>query len=190
MLSTLFQVLILLSFLNPCVHAYHICTDVHSRVEGAPLDRKAELTTLQVMAMVFQSIPTSLMYAQLFLKGPEHELGPFLCVLLSCLATGFASASISFDIDTNPDYVNADPRFYGYILPTRRTSTFLLLLMFQTAHVLIKISGMACLLVLTPAGFHSYLWVRLRLAVGIRTMLALAALLCRATCCCSWSTRP
>jgi hypothetical protein len=160
---TLHEVMILLSFLKPCVDVYRLCIDVHSRVEGAPLDRMAELSALQFVAMVFQSIPTSLMHAQMFLSRPRHQHSAvqFVCVLLSCLAIGFTSASIAFDIDTNPDYVNADPRFYGYVLPTRRTSTFCLLLLFQTVHVLLKISGMACLLVLSPIAFHSYFWVRL-----------------------------
>ena len=45
-------------------------------------------------------------------------------LIVSALTTGFVSASISFDWDTDPGKRTANPDFYGYIpnSATRRTS--------------------------------------------------------------------
>ena len=73
-------------------------------------------------------------------EGEYISKGIWLSLAISALSTGFASATISYDFDTDPGYRERSPDFYGYI-PARaikRALTFVSMMLFTAAMLLIR----------------------------------------------------
>jgi len=64
--------------------------------------------------LAFESVPGCVLQLYVWLTNPE-DAGAFalLSIVISALTTGFTSAMISFDNDTDVPHRKSQPKFYG-----------------------------------------------------------------------------
>ena len=93
-------------------------------------DAKTELAFTKCVEMVCESIPGCLLQMYVVLKVGDTSTKAVTSVVISALTTGFASGTISYDYDTDPENRKKSPDFYGYI-PDEGIAR-LLLLVFMT----------------------------------------------------------
>ena len=67
-------------------------------------------------------------------------MAAYLSLLVSLLTTGFTSATISYDFDTDPQRRTYNPEFYGYVPDNgrKRALLFLTMILLSATQVLIK----------------------------------------------------
>jgi hypothetical protein len=82
-----------------------------------------------------------------FILNGNWTTSAVVSVVLSCLSTGFSTAMIAYDLDTNPSKRKSSPEFFGYVPDTSmgRIMTFLVLFVLHSAHALLKTFAVACL---------------------------------------------
>ena len=78
-------------------------------------DAKAELVFAKGIEMVCESIPGCLLQIYVMLKVRDTSKRAVTSVVVSALTTGFSSATIAYDADTDPAGRKQTPDFYGYI---------------------------------------------------------------------------
>ena len=110
----LWEIVITLTFLRPIVDAYRVSTN--HKDDEATVDVLAELCCNKIVEMGTESIPGCVLQCYVYLTSSD-QVGNFalLSIAASCLTTGFASASISFDVDVDVRRRKVQPQFYGYI---------------------------------------------------------------------------
>jgi len=115
------------------------------------MDPKAEMNIIKSAVVAMESIPGCVLqvYAYMhLLQGSEKSTLGLLGIFVSAASAGFTSASISYDIDSDPSKRSANPSFYGYI-PDRaklRTLMFLTLMFKSGTLLLIRSVGAAFLM--------------------------------------------
>ena len=78
---------------------------------------------------------------------------PLVSIGVSILTIGYSATIVCFDFDLDPEKRIQTPKFYGYI-PTSsrgRFIVFLVMFLFSTCHILLKIVGLALLVTLNSA---------------------------------------
>jgi len=78
-------------------------------------DAKTELAATKCGEMICESIPGCLLQMYVILKVGDTSKRAVTSVVVSALTTGFASATLSYDYDTDPVKKKLQPCFYGYI---------------------------------------------------------------------------
>ena len=111
----LWEIVITLTFLRPVVDAYRVSTNHED--DDAMVDQLTELSFNKMGEMGTESIPGCVLQCYVYLISTSDQVGSFalLSIAASCLTTGFASASISFDVDVDVRRRKVQPQFYGYI---------------------------------------------------------------------------
>src|SRR6056300_117002 len=72
------------------------------------------LTSPLFLSKVAESIPAAILQSYALLKSEKKSRGALLSIIISACATGLASATISYDLDTDPSKRLNNPEFYGY----------------------------------------------------------------------------
>ena len=88
--------------------------------------------------MFAESLPGIMIQLSSIIKSLNTEGGTisYVAVISLCLSTfttGFVSATISYDLDTNPASRATVPDFYGYIPDSKRKRSILFLTMINMA---------------------------------------------------------
>ena len=110
-----------------------------------------ELVIMKGVEMFAESIPGCILqcfaYMRLLSDGGSSSAA-LVSIFISALTTGFTSASISYDFDTDPDRRSKDPGFYGYIPDAgqKRTVMFACMMLSSSLLLLMRSIGAACLL--------------------------------------------
>ena len=101
---------------KPAVDAYRVATDVKQEV-GSAADPMAEMTNMKCVEMFAEAIPGVIIQLMAIATSDKEDVGTsaWLSIAVSAITTGFASATISYDWDTNPAkscllYTSPSPR--------------------------------------------------------------------------------
>jgi hypothetical protein len=130
---------ILIGF-KPAVDAYRVATGAKQEV-GTALNAMYELTGMKVVEMFAEAIP-GVIIQLMAITSSDKNVGTsaWLSVAVSAITTGFASATVSYDWDTDPLKREEAPNFYGYIpaKASKRTVVFVSMLLFTAGMLLIR----------------------------------------------------
>jgi hypothetical protein len=130
---------ILIGF-KPAVDAYRVATGTKQEV-GTAMDPMFEMSSMKVVEMFAEAIP-GVIIQLMAIATSDKDAGTsaWLSVAVSAITTGFASATLSYDWDTDPDRREKSPDFYGYIpaKARKRTVVFVSMLLFTAGMLLIR----------------------------------------------------
>jgi hypothetical protein len=125
---------------KPAVDAYRVATGAKQEVE-AVLNPMFEMTLMKVIEMFAEAIP-GVIIQLMAIATSDKEVGTsaWLSVAVSAITVGFASATISYDWDTDPARRETVPDFYGYIpaKASKRTVVFVSMLFLSAGMLLIR----------------------------------------------------
>jgi len=140
------EAMISIFFLRPPVDAYRVSTNHQDST--VTLDQHSELICNKCSELAFESIPGCVLQLYVWLKNPEI-VGTYALasIGISCLTTGFVTASIAFDCDVDVTRRKNQPKFYGYIPNDNslRGRCFFLLMFISALHNLSRSLGCALL---------------------------------------------
>ncbi|GMI45735.1 hypothetical protein TrCOL_g13458, partial [Triparma columacea] len=130
---------ILIGF-KPAVDAYRVATGAKQEV-GASVDPMMEMSTTKAIEMFAEAIPGVIIQLMAIVTS-DKDVGTsaWLSLAMSAIATGFASATLSYDWDTDPGKREQTPEFYGYIPAnaSKRTIVFVLMLLLSVGMLLVR----------------------------------------------------
>ena len=125
---------------KPAVDAYRVATGAKQEV-GAAADPMFEMTGMKVIEMFAEAIP-GVIIQLMAIATSDKDVGTsaWLSVAVSAITTGFASATISYDWDTDPAKREQAPDFYGYTpaKASKRTVVFVSMMLFTAGMLLIR----------------------------------------------------
>ena len=100
---------------KPAVDAFRVATGLKQEI-GTAFDPMLEMTCIKCVEMFAEAIPGVIIQLMAIVTSSGRVSGAALFSLsISALTTGFASATISYDFDTDPKRRLKKPEFYGYI---------------------------------------------------------------------------
>ena len=129
--------------------AYAVSTGVEQH-EDALIDPLNEMMYSKGAEMFAESIPSALVQCLFLIRSDIMPTSILGSVLISSLATGFASASMSFDADTSPENRKSKPAIYGMAPDTGRGFYFAVTLLMAASLNLAKTLGVCYLISLRP----------------------------------------
>jgi hypothetical protein len=125
---------------KPAVDAYRVATGAKQEV-GTAFDPMLEMTYMKGSEMFAEAIP-GVIIQLMAIATSDKAVGTsaWLSVAVSAITTGFASATLSYDWDTDPVKREHTPEFYGYIpaKASNRTVVFVSMLLFTAGMLLIR----------------------------------------------------
>jgi hypothetical protein len=138
------EIFLVLSLAKPGADAMRVASGAE-HVEGAPIDPFTEMLVGKILEVAFEAGPGAALQMAIVLSG-HWSMAAVLSVGISCLATGFSTAMMAFDIDTKPARRQRDCDFYGYIPDNRRVLVFAELFALHSAHAMVRSLTIAILL--------------------------------------------
>jgi hypothetical protein len=125
---------------KPAVDAYRVATGAKQEA-GQSSDAMGEMISMKVIEMLAEAIPGVIIQLMAIATSDKDvETTAWLSVAVSAITTGFASATISYDLDTDPAKREKTPDFYGYIPAeaNKRTVVFVSMLLYTAGMLLIR----------------------------------------------------
>ncbi|GMI31458.1 hypothetical protein TrCOL_g854 [Triparma columacea] len=125
---------------KPAVDAYRVVTGAKQEV-GTAADAVFEMTITKGTEMFAEAIPGVIIQLMaIATSGKDVGTSAWLSVAVSAITTGFASATISYDWDTDPAKREVAPDFYGYIpaKASKRAVVFVSMWLFTAGMLLIR----------------------------------------------------
>jgi hypothetical protein len=157
---------------KPAVDAYRVATGVKQEV-GTALDPMFEMTAMKVFEMFAEAIP-GVIIQLMAIATSDKKVGTtaWLSVAVSAITTGFASATLSYDWDTNPDRREEAPYFYGYIpaKASKRTIVFVSMLLLSAGMLLIRCTTIVLLALIGGSWAFLYIGAELGLYMLVKTL--------------------
>jgi hypothetical protein len=130
---------ILIGF-KPAVDAYRVAKG-EKQEAGQALNAIEELTFMKVIEMFAEAIPGVIIQLMAIATNDgDVSRAAWVSLSVSALTTGFASASISYDWDTDPMLRKQVPEFYGYVPanPNKRSILFVSMMLFSAGMLCIR----------------------------------------------------
>ena len=125
---------------KPAVDAYRVATGAKQEV-GVAVEAMLEMTCIKMAEMFAEAIPGVIIQLMaIATSGKDVGTSAWLSVAVSAITTGFASATISYDWDTDPGLRQSAPDFYGYIpaKASKRSVVFVSMLLLSAGMLLIR----------------------------------------------------
>ena len=127
---------------KPAVDAYRVAKG-EKQEAGTTVPPVIELLGMKIVEMFAEAIPgviIQLMAIATTTEGEEVSKAAWFSLAVSAITTGFASATISYDMDTNPEGRASAPDFYGYVPSSAmgRSVVFASLILMSAAMLLIR----------------------------------------------------
>jgi hypothetical protein len=132
-----------------------------------------EMTIMKVVEMFAEAIPGVIIQLMAILTRGKHVgTSAWLSVAVSAITTGFASATISYDWDTEPKNRGEAPDFYGYIpaKASKRTLVFVSMLLFTAGMLLIRCTTIVLLGLMGGTWAFLYIGVDLGLYLLVKIL--------------------
>jgi hypothetical protein len=149
------EMLIVLSGLKPGFDAYQVAKGAEQSV-GAVFDPATELAFTKGVEMIAESIPGCVLQFYVLLTTLKGEDGAstssITSLLISALSTGYSSATITWDFDTDIPRRRDDSEFYGMIPDgVRGNAVFLCMILNSAMLLLVRSLSYAMLMLVNPA---------------------------------------
>ena len=127
---------------KPAVDAYRVATGAKQPV-GTPMNPMVEMTYMKGIEMFAEAIPAVIIQLMAIATTDQEVEIPnsaWISLATSILSTGFISATISYDWDTDPTRREQVPDFYGYvpIEAFKRTLVFAATILLTSGLLLIR----------------------------------------------------
>jgi hypothetical protein len=162
---------ILIGF-KPAVDAYRVATGAKQEV-GALFNPMMEMTIMKVFEMFAEAIPGVIIQV-MAIATSDKDVGAsaWLSVAVSAVTTGFASATISYDWDTDPVKREETPAFYGYIPAnaSKRAVVFASMLLLSAGMLLIRCTTIVLLGLMGGSWVFLYIGVDLGLYLLVKIL--------------------
>ena len=154
---------------KPAVDAYRVAT-LAVQQEDQALSPFVEMVAARSIEMFAEAIPGVIIQLMAILtteSGVSVSTGAWTSVVVSGLATGFISATISYDFDTDPTKRLQQPDFYGYVpsKSSHRTIVFSSMVLFSAGILLIKCTTIVVLGLIGKKWAYGYIALDLGLFV-------------------------
>jgi hypothetical protein len=130
---------ILIGF-KPAVDAYRVAKG-EKQEAGQALDALTELTFMKGIEMFAEAIPGVIIQLMAIAESKKDVAdAAWVSLIVSALTTGYTSATISYDYDTDPVKREQVPDFYGYVPanPTKRSIIFVAMMFFGACMLVIR----------------------------------------------------
>jgi hypothetical protein len=130
---------ILIGF-KPAVDAYRVAKG-EKQEAGRAIDALAEMTYMKGIEMFAEAIPGVIIQLMAIATSDKDVAdAAWVSLSVSALTTGYASATISYDFDTDPVKREQVPDFYGYVPsnPTKRSIVFGSMMFFSAGMLVIR----------------------------------------------------
>jgi hypothetical protein len=159
---------------KPALDAYKVAKG-EKQEAGTSFTPMFEMTFVKVTEMFAEAIPGVLIQLLAISTTPKMEdisTAAWLSVLVSALTTGFASATISYDFDTDPLRREESPNFYGYIpaKASKRALLFVLMVIFTGGMLLIRCMTLVILALLDGRLASLYIFADLSLFLIVKLL--------------------
>jgi hypothetical protein len=125
---------------KPAVDAYKVATGAKQEV-GTALDPLLEMATMKSVEMFAEAIPGVIIQLMAVINSDvDIATSAWTSLTVSALTTGFASATFSYDFDTDPTKREQAPDFYGYIpaKASKRSLVFVSMVLITAGMLLIR----------------------------------------------------
>jgi hypothetical protein len=157
---------------KPAVDAYRVATGAKQKV-GAAGEPMLEMTSMKIIEMFAEAIP-GVIIQLMAIATSDKKVGTsaWLSVAVSAITTGFASATISYDWDTDPAKREQAPDFYGYIPAnaSKRTIVFVSMLLLSAGMLLIRCTTIVLLGLMGGSWAFLYIGVDLGLYLFVKIL--------------------
>ena len=132
------EVVFVLSLTKPGVDAIRFASGAEQDA-GAPLSPLVEIVVFKALEIALEAGPGAALQAYIILGG-YWQSSAVVSVGISCLAIGFTTAMMAFDLDTNGFYRKHETDFYGCIPEgtRKRLLVFVELFVLHASHSLLK----------------------------------------------------
>jgi hypothetical protein len=150
--------LVIVVGLKPAADAYNVCSGKQIQVHQT-FEPSTELSMTKCSELVAESIPgTILQMYVILLHGGAASIGAYASLVISALTTGYSSATLSYDYDTDPVKRKTEPDFYGYVPDEASSRTILLIVMTLNSSLLLVLRsfGAAMLIMAHTRVFAAY----------------------------------
>jgi hypothetical protein len=130
---------ILIGF-KPAVDAYRVAKG-EKQEAGQAIDVLSELSFMKCIEMFAEAIPGVIIQLMAVATNEgKTSRAAWLSILVSALTTGFSSASINYDWDTDPVKRAQLPDFYGYVPanPTKRLTIFVSMILVSACMLVMR----------------------------------------------------
>ena len=148
---------------KPALDAYRISSGGKQAI-GQTFDPVVEMTLIKAGEMFAEAIPGVIIQLMAIARTPELNdvaTAAWISLCISALSTGFTSATISYDWDTDPENRQLIPDFYGYV-PTnanQRSIVFTTMTLYTSGMLLIRCMTIVILATLGIAWVFAYIGV-------------------------------
>jgi hypothetical protein len=157
---------------KPAVDAYRVATGSKQEV-GTAIRPMMEMTAMKCIEMFAEAIP-GVIIQLMAIATSDKDVGisAWLSVAVSAITTGFASATISYDWDTDPVNREKAPDFYGYIpaKASKRTAVFVSMMLFTAGMLLIRCTTIVLLGLMGGSWAFLYIGADLCLYFGVKIL--------------------
>ena len=101
----------------------------------------------KMIEIATECIPGCVLQIAAYIQG-GHSRAAALSIVISALTTAYISASISYDLDTDPKKREGNPKFYGLVpnSSTRRAAVFVVLIFVSFFYTLLKAFALALIM--------------------------------------------
>ena len=133
------EMLVVLVGLKPAVDAFRVGSG-HKIMEGQLVDPVTEMNLLKGIEMFAEAIPGVIIQLSAILSDGIASDPAIASLAISALTTGFTSATLSYDYDTDPRKCHFCPQFYGYVPSgsTKRTVLFITMMLLSAIILLVR----------------------------------------------------
>jgi hypothetical protein len=157
---------------KPAIDAYRVATGAKQEV-GQGFDPMFEMTFMKTTEMFAEAIPGVIIQLTAIMTS-KGEVGTsaWVSLVISALTTGFASATVSYDFDTDPVRRMTTPDFYGFIPTTasKRSLVFVVMVLISAGMLLIRCTTIVVL------GMGGTNWVATYIGADLGIYLAVKVL--------------
>jgi hypothetical protein len=157
---------------KPAVDAYRVATGVKQEV-GTAIDPMMEMTFMKATEMLAEAIPGVIIQLMAIItSGRDVGTASWISLGVSALTTGFASATISYDFDTEPTRREQVPDFYGYIpaKASKRSLVFLSMVLLTAGMLLIRCMTIVALGLIGSSWVALYIGADLGLYIVVKIL--------------------
>jgi hypothetical protein len=162
---------ILIGF-KPAVDAYRVAKG-EKQEAGQTMDALTELTYMKGVEMFAEAIPGVIIQLMAIATNDgDISEAAWVSLSVSALTTGYASATISYDYDTDPVKREQVPDFYGYVPanPTKRSIIFVSMTLFSACMLVIRCMTIVVLGLLGGSWVSLYIGVDLILYLFVKVL--------------------